>query len=445
MTTQEILEQAKDAEPSLLTADAGQRDEALRAMADALLWEADEILEANRRDMEAALGVIPEVMMDNLRLSSGRIQAMAEEILQVASLPDPLGRVLMEKERPDGLQIQKISVPIGVIAVIYESRPKVTSDAAALCIKSGNTCILRCGKAAFASAGAIVNALRKGLEKADLPQDLIQLVQDSSRQSALDLMTAKGYVDLLIPRGGTDLLRACAKNATVSCLQTGAGICHIYVDRYASGSKALRILDNAKTTRPGAGNAVDVCIVHSEIAEKFLPLLRARLIDERISNGATPVELRVDERAAKILVGDGELRHAGNNPLDRLEAELSGETGDFLVCAEPSDFDTEFLGYTLAVKVVDSMEEAIRHISRHSTGYADAIITENQDLAERFLREVDSAAVYVNASTRLTEGEQFGMGCELGVSTQKLHARGPIGLQELTTYKYLVRGDGQVR
>ncbi len=446
MTTRELLEQAKAAEPSLLTATEEKRNEALRAMADELLWDADEILAENEKDMEQARGVIPEVMLDGLLLTSGRIQAMAETILEVESQPDPLGKVLMEKTQPNGLQIRKCSVPIGVIAIIYESRPSVTSDAAALCIKSGNTCILRCGPGALGSANAIVNALRKGLEKANLPQDLIQLVQETTRESAAELMTANDYVDLLIPRGGPRLIRACKENATVKCLETGAGICHIYVDQYASESKALRIVENAKTSKPSAGNAADVCIVHSRIAEKFLPLLRDRLIDERISSGATPVTLRLDERAAGILMNGNEKKgKVEEDLLDPLEEVLMEEPEHFLAKAVPSDFETEFLNYTLAVKVVDSLEEALDQIDRNSTGYADAIITEDRETAELFLRSVDSAAVYVNASTRLTAGDQFGIGSELGVSTQKLHARGPIGLEELTTYKYLIYGDGQIR
>ncbi len=445
MTTGEILKKAKEASMSLLTAGEEQRNEALRDMADALLWDTDEILSENEKDMEKARGVIPDIMLDGQLLTSGRIQAMAETILEVEGQPDPLGKVLMETERPNGMCVRKCSVPIGVIAIIYGNRPLVTSSAAALCIKSGNTCVLRCADAAYGSVRAIVRALRNGLEKAQLSPDLICLIEDTSRESAMELMTANGYVDLLIPRGGADLIRVCTENATVSCLETGAGICHIYIDQAADFSKALRIIDNAKTSRPGAGNAADVCLVHSAAAGEFLPLLQKRLIDDRISSGATPVELRLDERAAEILMNGSEARDTGTDLRERLEAELMGQTDHFLVKAKPEDFDTEFLGYTLAVKIVDSLEEAIAQISAHSTGYADAIITQDGEAAEKFLRCVDSAAVYVNASTRLTEGEQFGLGCELGVSTQKLHARGPIGLEELTTYKYEIQGDGQIR
>ncbi len=445
MTTEEILRRAKDASPQLMLATEEQKNEALRAMADSLFWDADEILSENEKDMNQARGVISEIMLDRLLLTSGRIQAMAEEIMDVASLPDPVGRILMETNREDGVSIQKRSVPFGVIATIYESRPNVTSDAAALCIKSGNACVLRCGKEAIHSATAIVKVLKKGLAKAGLSEDLIQIVEDTSRESALELMTANQYVDLLIPRGGAGLIRSCMENATVNCIETGTGICHIYVDQDADLRKALRVVENAKTNRPAMGNAAEVCVVHEGIAEAFLPLLKEQLIDERISSGATPVELRLDERSAQILTGSMCGRDTDESRFARIQAELNGETEHFLVPAGPEDFDTEFLDYVLAVKVVDSLDDAIAHILAHSTGYSDAIITENKDAAKKFVCGIDSAAVYVNASTRLTEGEQFGMGCTMGVSTQKLHVRGPIGLQELTTYKYVVLGDGQVR
>jgi len=485
MTTAEILKRAKAAAPELQTVTTEQKNAALKEMADALLWHADEILSENAKDMERAKGTISEVMRDRLLLTSGRIQAMAEGILDVVALPDPVGRVLKRTERQDGLLIEKCSVPLGVIAIIYESRPNVTSDAAALCIKSGNACVLRGGKEAFLSANAITNALRDGLKKAGLSEDLVQLVQDTTRQSALELMTANGYVDLLIPRGGAGLIRACVENATVNCIETGTGICHVYVDRAANQEMALNIIENAKTSRPSVCNAEEVCVVHRDIAEAFLPKLKERLIDERLQNLETPVELRLDERAAEILIGQEEpvrqemaadeselpfvqdaeqsdetVMESGKqdsglpmaNPehpvathLQRIRDGIQGGAGQLLVPAGVNDFDTEFLDYILAVKVVDSLDEAIAHISAHSTGHSEAIITENTDAAERFTRSIDSSAVYVNASTRFTDGGEFGLGCEMGISTQKLHARGPMGLEELTSYKYIIHGNGNIR
>ncbi|MCD8338384.1 MAG: glutamate-5-semialdehyde dehydrogenase [Lachnospiraceae bacterium] len=484
MTTAEILKRAKAAAPELQTVTTEQKNAALKEMADALLWHADEILSENEKDMERAKGTISEVMRDRLRLTSGRIQAMAEGILDVVALPDPVGRVLKRTERQGGLLIEKCSVPLGVIAIIYESRPNVTSDAAALCIKSGNACVLRGGKEAFLSANAITNALRDGLKKAGLSEDLVQLVQDTTRASANELMTANGYVDLLIPRGGAGLIRACVENATVSCIETGTGICHVYVDRAANQEMALNIIENAKTSRPSVCNAEEVCVVHRDIAEAFLPKLKERLIDERLQNLETPVELRLDERAAELLIGqeesvweaaaDGsELLSAQDaeqsdgiaeetekqdaslpmaNPehpvathLQRIRDGIQGGAGQLLVPAGANDFDTEFLDYILAVKVVDSLDDAIAHISAHSTGHSDAIITEDQEAADRFTRSIDSAAVYVNASTRFTDGGEFGLGCEMGISTQKLHARGPMGLEELTSYKYIIHGNGNIR
>ena len=357
-------------------------------------------------------------MLDRLMLNEKRISDMAKGIREVAQLDDPVGRVIKSVTRNDGLLIQKISVPMGVIAIIYESRPNVTSDAAALCLKSGNACILRVGKEAFLSAQAITDAMREGVEKAGISPDVVQLIQDTTHKSANELMTAVGYVDLLIPRGGANLIRACVENATVNCIQTGTGICHIYVDKDADIDKALNIIENAKTSRPSVCNAEEVCVVNSQIAEKFLPLLKKRLVDDRIANNLTPVELRLDERAAKIIEG---------------------------VSAGENDFDTEFLDYILAIKIVDTPQEAIKHISLHSTGHSDAIITENESTADLFTKSVDSAAVYVNASTRFTDGGEFGLGCEMGISTQKLHARGPMGLEELNTYKYVIKGNGHTR
>ena len=298
---------------------------------------------------------------------------------------------------------------MGVVAIIYESRPNVTSDAAALAVKAGSACVLRCGKEAHRSAAAIVEALRSGLEQAGLPRELVSLVEDTSRQSATELMTAVGLVDLLIPRGGAGLIRACVEQATVPCIQTGTGICHIYVDRDADPDMAVSIVDNAKTSRPSVCNAAEVCLVHRDIAPAFLPLLRERL---------KGVELRLDGEAAALVPGTP---------------------------AGVRDFDTEFLDYILAVRVVGSVEEAIEHIGRHSTGHSDCIVTRDRAAAEKFLTQVDSAAVYWNASTRFTDGGEFGLGCEMGISTQRLHARGPMGLAELCSYKYIIKGSGQIR
>ena len=414
MTTQEILVAAKAAcrEASRLTTE--QKNQALLTMADCLVSHTDAILEANAADLEAAKGTLSTVMLDRLALTPERIFGMANGIREVAALPDPVGRVLETFTRENGLCIEKRSVPIGVTAMIYESRPNVTSDAAVLAFKSGNVCVLRGGKEAFRSSLAITEALRAGLKQCGLCEDMIQLVRDTTRQSATELMTAVGYVDLLIPRGGAGLIRACVENATVPCIETGTGICHAYIDAAADIEKALAIVENAKTSRPSVCNAEEVCLVHKDIANEFLPRLYERLVTDR----EQPVELRVDPRAAAIISGTP-----------------AGE----------KDFDTEFLDYILAVAVVDSAEDAIAHIAAHSTGHSDAIITEDTAVAERFVAAVDSAAVYVNASTRFTDGGEFGLGCEIGISTQKLHARGPMGLRELNTYKYIVRGDGHIR
>lgn len=414
MTTLDVLKQAKAAEKAMLKLSTDDKNRALSSMADALVNCTESILEANARDVEAARGHISEVMIDRLSLDKRRIAGMAEGLRALIALPDPVGRVLERNVLPNGLTVDKTSVAMGVVAIIYESRPNVTSDAAGLALKSGNVCVLRSGKEAYLSAAAIVDAMRKGLEDAGVSPDVINLVSDTSRQSANELMTADGYIDLLIPRGGAGLINACVRNATVPCIQTGTGICHIYVDEFADFDKALSIIDNAKTSRPSVCNAEEVCLVNKHIASDFLPLLK-----ERLTSGTKhPVELRLDERAAAIIEGTP----AGEN-----------------------DFDTEFLDYILAVGVVDDVDDAIAHIAAHSTHHSDAIITESVSNAERFCRETDSAAVYVNASTRFTDGGQFGLGCEMGISTQKLHARGPMGLRELTTYKYIVRGDGQIR
>ena len=418
MTTAEILKNAKNAARTAAALSTETKNNAILAMADALLQNTEEILKANCEDVEAAKGKISTVMIDRLSLSAERIAAMADGMRKVAELDDPVGKILSSHKTENGLIINKVSVPIGVIAIIYESRPNVTSDAAVLAFKSGNAVVLRGGKEAYNSAFAIVRAMRSGLKKQNLPETLINLVEDTTRNSANELMTAEGYVDLLIPRGGPGLINACVRNATVPCIQTGTGICHVYVDCDADLDMALKIIENAKTSRPSVCNAEEVCIVHSAAAKKFLPMLKKRLCNDRQLDGKTPVELRLDSRANKIISGTP---------------------------ASEKDFDTEFLDYILAVKVVDSAEEAIAHISEHSTGHSDAIITENKETANLFKMSVDSAAVYVNASTRFTDGGVFGLGCEMGISTQKLHARGPMGLSELTTYKYIIEGNGQIR
>ena len=418
MTTLDILKQAKAAAPSLAQADTEQKNRALLAMAEALEAETDAILQANVLDLEAAQSHISAVMLDRLALNAERIKGMADGIRQVAALPDPVGRVRRRVERPNGLVIEQVGVPMGVVAIIYESRPNVTSDAAALALKAGSACVLRGGKEAFRSANAIVTAMQAGLEAADLSPDLVQLVQDTSRASATDLMTAVGYVDLLIPRGGAGLIKACTENAKVPCIQTGTGICHVYVDKDADQDMALRIIENAKTSRPSVCNAEEVLLVHKDISEEFLPRLKQRLVEDRLDDSKQPVELRLDARAAQIIDGT--------------------PAGD-------ADFDTEFLDYILAVAIVDDAEQAMGHIAMHSTGHSEAIVTKNAETAELFAKVVDSAAVYLNCSTRFTDGGEFGLGCEMGISTQKLHARGPMGLEELTTLKYVIRGTGQVR
>ena len=418
MTTQEILKRAKKATGAIAAATNQQKNRALELMAECLVEDTEKILAKNREDMEAAKGHISDVMLDRLALSAARIKGMADGILALTSLPDPVGEVLSRIERPNGLVIEKTAVPLGVVAIIYESRPNVTSDAAALTLKSGNVCILRSGKEAWRSAKAVVDALQRGVLSAGFPPACVQLIEDTTRQSSTDLMTANGYVDLLIPRGGAGLINACLENATVPCIQTGTGICHIYIDEFADFEKALNIVENAKTSRPSVCNAAEVCLVHRAIAPAFLPLLKKRLTDDRIAAGKTPVELRLDEEAQKYIQGTP---------------------------AKKKDFDTEFLDYILAVGVVDSVESAVAHIAKHSTAHSEAIVTEDKHNADVFLKGVDSAAVYVNASTRFTDGGEFGLGCEMGISTQKLHARGPMGLRELCTYKYIIRGDGQIR
>ena len=418
MTTLELLRATKAVWGSIRDASPEEKNRILLAMADALQQETDSILAANEQDMDKARGGISEVMLDRLSLDPARIDGMADGIRATVKLPDHTGRIISETVHANGMHICKKQVPLGLVAIIYESRPNVTSDAAALAIKSGNVCMLRSGKEAFNSCHAIVRALKKGIAAAGGNPDIVNIVEDTSRSSAEDIMQASGLVDLLIPRGGAGLIRACVQNATVPCIETGTGICHVYVDEFADLDKAVNIIVNAKTSRPSVCNAEEVCLVHKAVAAKFLPMLKRALVDDRRAAGLIPVELRLDPAAARIIDGTP---------------------------ASSADFDTEFLNYILAVAVVDSLDAAIAHIRKHSTHHSDAIVTENPARAERFVNEIDSAAVYVNVSTRFTDGGEFGLGCEMGISTQKLHARGPMGLEELTTYKYIVTGNGNIR
>lgn len=416
--TQEILQTTKRASAALAQITSDEKNAVLLAMADALQASCDTILAENQKDLQQARGVISDTMLDRLALNKDRVFGMAQGIRDVVALPDPVGRIQKETVLTNGLCIRKVSVPMGVVGVIYESRPNVTSDVAALTLKSSNACVLRGGKEAYRSARAIVDALHQGMKACGLDENVVNLIEDTSRTSAQEMMHADDTLDLLIPRGGAGLIRACVTQATVPCIQTGTGICHVYVDQYADLDKALNIIENAKTSRPSVCNAEEVCLVHAAIAPTFLPRLKARLVDDRIAQGKTPVELRTDVRAHAII---------GGTP------------------AGTADFDTEFLDYILAVAVVDDVHAAIDHIAAHSTHHSDAIVTQDKGAQELFCALVDSAAVYVNASTRFTDGGVFGLGCEIGISTQKLHARGPMGLEELTTYKYIVTGDGQIR
>ena len=415
ISTREILVRAKETVKLMRGVSDEKINAALVAMAKALIDNTDKILEKNELDIENAKDKISPVMIDRLRLTRQRIAAMAEGVLAITKLPSPLGKILSKVERPNGLIINKVSVPMGVIAIIYESRPNVTSDAAALALKSGNVAVLRGGKEAYNSARAIVDALEEGLKSVGLPASAVQLISDTTRESATEIMKAKGYVDLLIPRGGAGLIRACVENATVPCLETGTGICHVYVDKAANFDMALDIIENAKTSRPSVCNAMEVCLVHREIAKKFLPLLKARLVDGREKNPVT-------------IIGDIEAQGI-------IDCAPLGE----------NDFDTEFLDYKMALGIVGSVEEAVDHISLHSTSHSEAIITEDSVAMQYFTANVDSSSVYVNASTRFTDGGEFGLGCEMGISTQKMHARGPLGIEELTTYKYIIKGTGQIR
>ena len=418
MTTIDILKKTRAARGGLAVLDEAGKNALLLSMADSLLSHEGAILAENEADMSDARGHISDVMLDRLRLDHDRLAGMADGVRAIAALPDHTGRVLSEVRRPNGLVIQKVQVPLGLVSIIYESRPNVTSDAAALALKSGNVCVLRSGKEAFHTAKAIVAALKQGIASVGGDPDIVNIVEDTSHQSATEIMQAKGLVDLLIPRGGAGLIRACVQNATVPCIETGTGICHVYVDEYADLDKAARIIENAKTSRPSVCNAEEVCLVHRAVAAEFLPMLKKVLVDDRTAKGLTPVELRLDAAAAQIIDGTP---------------------------ASAKDFDTEYLDYILAVGVVDSLDAAIAHVLAHSTHHSDAIVTEDAASAERFINGTDSAATYVNVSTRFTDGGEFGLGCEMGISTQKLHARGPMGLDELSTYKYIIRGDGQIR
>lgn len=417
-TTIKQLKLAHGVKSELALAGTAQKNDALLAMARALESHSKDILHANAQDMADARGLVTPVMLDRLELTDARITAMADGMRAVAALPDPVGVVRARQEQANGLVIERTAAPMGVIAIIYESRPNVTSDAAALALKAGSACVLRCGKLAHRSAQAMLGALQQGLVHAGLPAQALQLIEDTTRESAVELMRARGLVDLLIPRGGAQLIRTCVEQACVPVLETGTGICHIYVDENADFDMALDILENAKCSRPSVCNAAEVCLVHKKIADQFLPLLYTRLVKQRTQEGKSPVQLRLDAHAGEVIEG---------------------------VMAGKFDFDTEFLDYTLAIAVVDSVQAAMTHIAQHSTGHSECIVTENQQHAAQFLAGVDAAAVYHNASTRFTDGGEFGQGCEMGISTQKLHARGPLGLEELCTYKYIVRGTGQIR
>ncbi|MGN1053239.1 MAG: glutamate-5-semialdehyde dehydrogenase [Candidatus Scatosoma sp.] len=423
-----ILQTAKKAAENACFLTTERKNAALEAMAAALLEAKDEILSANRTDAENARGKISDVMIDRLTLSETRLEAMAAGVRALIALPDPAGRVIGREARGNGLIIEKVSVPFGVVAIIYESRPNVTSDAAALCFKSGNACVLRSGKEAYLTSFEVTKALRRGLKNCGENEDLIQIVEDTSRESAVALMKAEGYVDLLIPRGGKGLIKACVEQAKVPVIETGTGICHVYVDGKADLQKAVKIIENAKTSRPSVCNAEEVCLVHQDVAETFLPALYRALVQKRLADGKSAVELRCDKRAFSVLRGAAE-----------------GDGARYIKEAGADDFDTEFLDYILAVGVVNDVRAAAEHIAKHSTHHSDAIVTEDKKAADYFVAAVDSAAVYVNASTRFTDGGEFGLGCEMGISTQKLHARGPMGLNELQTYKYVVRGNGQIR
>jgi len=410
---EQMGQRAKEAERFLRTASTACKDKGLAEIADALMENCDAILEANTRDIaNGEQAGMSAALLDRLRLSQARIAGMAQGVRDIIALADPVGRVLAGGNRPNGLQIVKVAVPLGVVAVIFEARPNVTADAAALCLKSGNVVILRGGKEAIHSNRAIAGTMRRALEKAELPQDCIQLVEDTSRDSANELMRLNDYVDVLIPRGGSGLIHAVVEHASVPVIETGVGNCHVYVDQAAEIGMAADIVFNAKTSRPSVCNACESLLVHHDIAEQALPAIKRRLDDKQVI-------LRGDKAARAILPG--------------IEA------------AQEADWGTEYLDYILSVKVVDSIDEAIAHIGRYGSGHSECIVTQSYAAAEQFLNEVDAAAVYVNASTRFTDGGEFGFGAEIGISTQKLHARGPLGLNELTSVKYKIYGTGQIR
>ena len=404
---------AKEAEKTLMVASSEKKNQALKKIAEGLIENTDKIIEANKVDLEnGEKNGMAKSMLDRLKLDKERIEGMAKGVLDVATLPEPVGRILSATERPNGLRIEKVSTPIGVIAVIFEARPNVTSDAAALCLKSGNTVILRGGKEAINSNKTIAKVMRQAVKEAGMPEDVIQLVEDTSRESANELMKMNEYVDVLIPRGGAGLIQAVVKNATVPVIETGVGNCHIYIDKNADLKKAVDIVFNAKTSRPSVCNAAESLLIHKDIAKEALVAIKNKLDEKDVT-----------------LVGDSKAREI----IPDMEK------------ATDADWATEYLDYKMSVKIVDSVEEAIDHIYKYSTGHSECIVTENAGTAEKFMNQVDSAAVYLNASTRFTDGGEFGFGAEIGISTQKLHARGPIGLPELQSFKYKIYGDGQIR
>ena len=404
---------AKEAEKTLMVASSEKKNQALKKIAEGLIENTDKIIEANKVDLEnGEKNGMAKSMLDRLKLDKERIEGMAKGVLDVATLPEPVGRILSATERPNGLRIEKVSTPIGVIAVIFEARPNVTSDAAALCLKSGNTVILRGGKEAINSNKTIAKVMRQAVKEAGMPEDVIQLVEDTSRESANELMRMNEYVDVLIPRGGAGLIQAVVKNATVPVIETGVGNCHIYIDKNADLKKAVDIVFNAKTSRPSVCNAAESLLIHKDIAKEALVAIKNKLDEKDVT-----------------LVGDSKAREI----IPDMEK------------ATDADWATEYLDYKMSVKIVDSVEEAIDHIYKYSTGHSECIVTENAGTAEKFMNQVDSAVVYLNASTRFTDGGEFGFGAEIGISTQKLHARGPIGLPELQSFKYKIYGDGQIR
>ena len=404
---------AKEAEKTLMVASSEKKNQALKKIAEGLIENTDKIIEANKVDLEnGEKNGMAKSMLDRLKLDKERIEGMAKGVLDVATLPEPVGRILSATERPNGLRIEKVSTPIGVIAVIFEARPNVTSDAAALCLKSGNTVILRGGKEAINSNKTIAKVMRQAVKEAGMPEDVIQLVEDTSRESANVLLKMNEYVDVLIPRGGAGLIQAVVKNATVPVIETGVGNCHIYIDKNADLKKAVDIVFNAKTSRPSVCNAAESLLIHKDIAKEALVAIKNKLDEKDVT-----------------LVGDSKAREI----IPDMEK------------ATDADWATEYLDYKMSVKIVDSVEEAIDHIYKYSTGHSECIVTENAGTAEKFMNQVDSAAVYLNASTRFTDGGEFGFGAEIGISTQKLHARGPIGLPELQSFKYKIYGDGQIR